>query len=145
MQVHARPSGDNVLVMRLRRETLPAKNTPERMTPTNTPRDKSPDATTVATVASITTDDGQGLVRNRARDRQENVLIETMIITAVNAATGTRASRPCSTTSKTSRNAPATSVDKRPRAPDVTLMTDWPIMAHPPMPPDMAEAILAMP
>ena len=48
-------------------------------------------------------------------------------------------------TSRTRRKAPATSVDKRPRPPEATLMTDWPIMAQPPMPPNVAEAMLATP
>ena len=40
---------------------------------------------------------------------------------------------------------PPTKVESRPRPPDETLMTDWPIMAQPPMPPNTAEAMLAMP
>ena len=102
-------------------------------------------ATTTATVASMTTEDGSGFVRSCASERQEKVLIETMIITAVSAATGTTASRSCSATSSTSRKAPATSVESRPRAPDETLMTDCPIIAQPPMPPNTADAMLATP
>ena len=41
--------------------------------------------------------------------------------------------------------APAVKVDNRPLPPDVTLMTDWPIMAQPPMPPTSAAAMLAPP
>ena len=43
------------------------------------------------------------------------------------------------------RKIPAASVDKRPRPPDLTLITDWPIMAQPAMPPRKPAAILAMP
>ena len=36
-------------------------------------------------------------------------------------------------------------VDRRPRPPDVTLITDWPIIAQPPMPPKKAATTLAAP
>ena len=44
-----------------------------------------------------------------------------------------------------SRNRPATRVDKRPRPPDFTLITLWPIMAQPAMPPTKPVAMLATP
>ena len=40
---------------------------------------------------------------------------------------------------------PAQKVDKRPRPPDFTLITDWPIMAQPAMPPMKPVAMLATP
>jgi hypothetical protein len=39
----------------------------------------------------------------------------------------------------------AVKVESRVRPPDVTLMTDWPIIAQPPMPPTKAAAMLALP
>ena len=143
--MRVRPSADSSETTRLIRETLPAKNTPDSSTPTSTPMARSRVATTTATVASITTEEGSGLLRRARSERQEKVLSETMIITAVSAATGTRLRRSCSSTSSTSRKAPATRVESRPRAPDETLMTDWPIMAQPPMPPNTAELMLASP
>jgi hypothetical protein len=77
--------------MRLRCDTLPAKKTPDRSTSPNTRFDKSAVATTVPTVASITTDDYQGLVRSLPSEPQEKVLIDTMTMTAVSAVTGTTA------------------------------------------------------
>jgi hypothetical protein len=77
--------------MRLRCDTLPAKKTPDRSTSTNTRLDKSAVATTMPTVASITTDDYQGLVRSLPSEPQEKVLIDTMTMTAVSAVTGTTA------------------------------------------------------
>lgn len=76
----------------LRRDTLAAKNTPDRSTPTRMPLERSAVATTTRTVSSITTDDGHGFVRNFAKDRYNKVLIDTMIMTAMSAATRTTAS-----------------------------------------------------
>gem|GEM_PF-5201183 len=50
-----------------------------------------------------------------------------------------------STASRNSRKAPATKVDSRPRPPEVTLITDWPIIAQPAMPPRKPVAVLARP
>src|SRR3546814_20338810 len=54
-------------------------------------------------------------------------------------------SRSPGTASRNNRKAPAVKVDKRPRPPDVTLITDCPIIAQPPMPPKKAATILAPP
>ncbi len=39
----------------------------------------------------------------------------------------------------------ATIPDSRPRPPEFTLISDWPIMAHPPMPPKKPQVMLATP
>ena len=46
---------------------------------------------------------------------------------------------------KKSRKDPAKRVESRPRPPDWTLMTDWPIMAQPAMPPKKPATMLAIP
>ena len=76
---------------------------------------------------------------------QLNVPIDTMIITATSAGMGICPTTGPSTASRNSRKAPATKVDSRLRPPDVTLITDCPIIAHPPMPPTSAAATLAPP
>ena len=78
-------------------------------------------------------------------ERQEKVPIETMIITATSAAIGMIATSDPSTSSRNSRNTPETMVESRVSPPDFTLMTDWPIIAQPPMPPRKPVKKLAMP
>ena len=73
------------------------------------------------------------------------VLIETMIMTATRAAMGICLTHSSRNTTSISNTTPAVSVDNRPRPPDFTLITDWPIMAHPAIPPIKPVAILAMP
>ncbi len=84
-----------------------------------------------------------GLRRRSTMERHEKVLIDTMIITATSAAIGMMRTRSSSTRMRNSRKAPATKVDSRPRPPERTLMTDWPIMAQPPMPPISADGDVA--
>ena len=92
-------------------------------------------------------DDARGfrMVRRLPIDHQLKVPIETMIITATSAAIGIRATIGPANTTMTSRTTPAISVDRRPRPPDFTLITDWPIIAQPAMPPSKPAAMLAMP
>jgi hypothetical protein len=71
--------------------------------------------------------------------------METMIITATSAGIGICFTHGPSTTSSTRRNTPAVSAESRPRPPDFTLMTDWPIIAQPAMPPKRPETMLATP
>ena len=68
-----------------------------------------------------------------------------MIITATNAAMGICRTQSLKNNKSSSRKMPALSVDKRPRPPDFTLITDWPIIAQPAMPPRKPLAILATP
>ena len=69
----------------------------------------------------------------------------TMIITATRAAIGIWLTQRPRNTTITSSRTPAVSADRRPRPPDFTLMTDWPIMAQPAMPPIKPVAMLATP
>ena len=78
-------------------------------------------------------------------EAQLKVPMDTMIITATSAAIGMRATQSPTNTTISSRNTPAVKVDSRPRPPDFTLMTVWPIMAQPAMPPRKPVAMLAMP
>ena len=71
--------------------------------------------------------------------------METMTITATSAAIGIMTSHFAATRIKTSRKEPAANADSRPRPPDFTLITDWPIIAHPAMPPKSPAAMFAIP
>ena len=93
----------------------------------------------------MTMDDVTGWCRRLAIEFQLNVPIDTMIMTATSAGIGTWPTNGPRTASRNSRKAPAVKVDSRPRPPEVTLMTDWPIIAQPPMPPKNAATMLAPP
>ena len=121
------------------------KKMADSTTPSITPLDRSWVSTTVAVVAIMTTDDCNGVERSLVTEPQSKVPTDTMIITATRAAIGIIATQSCSTRIRNSRNRPAHRVDRRPRAPLVTLMIDWPIMAQPAMPPNSPAATLAMP
>ena len=96
-------------------------------------------------MAIITTDELGGCSRSFLIESQLKVPIDTMIIADTSAAIGMwRTQGPRNTTS-TSRKIPATSVDRRVRPPDFTLITDWPIIAQPAMPPMKPVATLARP
>ena len=69
----------------------------------------------------------------------------SMIITATRAAIGICRTRSLPYTTSTSSSTPATRQDRRPRPPDVTLMTDWPIIAQPAMPPRKPVTVFATP
>jgi hypothetical protein len=64
---------------------------------------------------------------------------------ATRAATGTCETQGFSSTIRISSSAPANSVERRPRPPYFTLLTVWPIMPQPAMPPNRLAAALAMP
>ena len=83
--------------------------------------------------------------RSKRSDDQSNVEIETMNITATSAPIGMSTSQSERTRMKTSRKPPAASVERRPRPPDFTLITDCPIIAQPAIPPKKPDTILAMP
>ncbi len=125
--------------------TLLAKNSDASNTPTNTPKARLCVQTTTITVLIMTTLVESGYFFRLRMDCQSNVPIETIIITATSAAMGMRATQSLRKTTRTNKTDPATRVDRRPRPPDLTLITDWPIMAHPAMPPRSPEPILAMP
>ena len=125
--------------------TLWVKNTPDRITPANTPSARLCVATTTATVVSMTTELCHGCLPILGIEFQLKVPIDTMIMIATSAGIGTWPTRSPSSASRISSDRPAVKVDSRPRPPLVTLMTDWPIIAQPPMPPKKAATILAMP
>src|SRR3546814_11295999 len=91
------------------------------------------------TVTSMTTDDCQGCERRFFMEPQLKVPIDTMIITATSAGIGIRATSGPSTTIRKRRKIPDTKVERRVSTPDLTLMTDCPIMAQPPIPPKKPE------
>src|SRR5690606_19051255 len=97
------------------------------------------------TVATITTLEVLGWRARSRNDDQLNVPIDTMIMTATSAAMGICFTQAPRNTTITSSTMPAVKVERRPRPPDLTLMTDCPIMAHPAMPPMKPEAMLATP
>ena len=68
-----------------------------------------------------------------------------MIITATRAAIGICRTQSLSTRMRKSRNTPANRDESRPRPPDLTLMTDWPIIAQPAMPPKKPATMLPTP
>lgn len=102
-------------------------------------------ATVTTTVSSITAEDLRGCVRRSRSERQLKVPMLTMIITATRAAIGICRTRSLPYTTSTSSSTPATRQDRRPRAPDVTLMTDWPIIAQQAMPPRKPVTVFATP
>jgi len=71
--------------------------------------------------------------------------MDTMIMTATNAAIGILESHSPRNTTIKSRKTPAHNVESRVRPPDFTLMIDWPIMAQPAMPPRTPDARLSIP
>ncbi len=79
--------------------------------------------TTVSTVATSTTASVRGSLCSVVTDFQSNVLIDTIIITPASAAIGICTTMLPSTMIKNIKNIPATSADKRPRPPDLTLMS----------------------
>ena len=68
-----------------------------------------------------------------------------MNITPTNAAIGTASIQGERKRMKRSNVNAALTPESRPRPPDFTLISDWPIMAHPPMPPNRPHATLATP
>ena len=79
-----------------------------------------------------------GYSRILVTDSQLKVPIDTMIMTATSAAIGIWRIKSSRNTTRMIRQTPATSVDRRVRPPDFTLITDCPIIAQPAMPPTQA-------
>ena len=143
--MRTRPSSEIVDSIRKIWLIFQAKKIPLSSTPMSTPIARLWVATTAVTVASMTTLELTGWVRRFLIDAQLKVPIETMIMTATRAAIGMRPTASPSPTTSTSSKTPATRADNRPRPPDFTLITDWPIIAQPAMPPRNPVAILATP
>ncbi|MNX88938.1 hypothetical protein D3C86_1209300 [compost metagenome] len=112
------------LLTSMKRATLLAKNREASSTPTKTPSARLWVATTTATVATITMLVEIGWVFRLRTDSQENVPIETMIITATSAAMGIWRIHSSMNTTIRMSSVPATKVERRPRPPDLMLMMD---------------------
>ena len=125
--------------------TLLAKNSAASSTPTKTPIAKLWVPTVTATVASMTILVLIGCFFRSRMDSQLKVPIETIIITATSAAMGICDTQSDKNTTISSSTTPAISVDKRVRPPDLMLITDWPIIAQPAIPPIKPAPILATP
>ncbi len=69
----------------------------------------------------------------------------TINITPTKAAIGICSIRGAPKSTKHNNATAATAPDKRPRPPELTLMMDCPIMAHPPIPPKRPFKMLAPP
>ena len=102
--------------------------------------------TVTTTVATMTALDmlADGCTSARS-EPQSNVETDTITMMATSAATGTCDTQGFNSTMRISRNTPANSVDSRPRPPYRTLLTVWPIMPQPAMPPKRLAATLARP
>ena len=104
--------------------------------------------TVAATVTTMTMVSLSGMTRSvrGLTECQSMVPTETMTITATSAAMGIRPTMSPSETTRMSRKMPASSVDRRVRAPaSRTPIMVWPIMAQPPMPPNRPPTTLAAP
>src|SRR5690625_2190812 len=117
----------------------------DNSTPTNTPIARLWVTTTTATTTIITMFDDNGSLGMLRIESHEKVPIETMIITAASAAIGIWATQSDKKTTIASSTMPAVSVDNRVRPPDFTLMTVWPIMPQPAIPPMKPVQILEIP
>ena len=104
--------------------TFWTKKMPDSSTPTSTPIARLWVNTTTATVTNITIELCHGCTRRLGIEFQLNVPMETMIMIATSAGIGTWPTIPPSRTSMMSSARPAVKVERRPRPPDVTLMTD---------------------
>ena len=86
-----------------------------------------------------------GITAMSRSEVQSKVLMETMIITATSAPIGICRTQGCRVSSIPISVSPATSEERRVRPPEVTLITDCPIMAQPAMPPKKPVTMLATP
>ena len=101
--------------------------------------------TVTSTVTSMTTVSDFCAVRSPLSEPQSNVAYETKNMTPTRAPTGMSIKMSLIVIIMMNKASPATNVDRRPRAPDETLMTDWPIIAQPGIPPKKPAMMLAMP
>src|SRR5699024_1229082 len=112
------------------REILATKMKVLKMTPITTPIAKLLVYKITATVTIITTDSDFGACFKIVNELQLNVVIATIIIIPTRTGMGISTTISPKTIIKNNKNAPATKVDKRPRPPDFTLITDRPINAQ---------------
>ncbi|MNG00299.1 hypothetical protein D3C84_832300 [compost metagenome] len=101
---------------------------------------------TVMTVtATITSTSFSGTLLTTRSEAQANVCCDTTNITPTNAASGMRSISGDKNKMNSRISTPATTPESRPRPPELRLITVWPIIAHPPMPPNTPETMLAAP
>ncbi|CSB20942.1 Uncharacterised protein [Vibrio cholerae] len=86
-----------------------------------------------------------GTRRANLKVAHSKVPITTINMTPTNAASGIISIKEAVNRIKHSSNTAATIPDRRPRPPELTLIIDCPIMAQPPMAPNMEHVILAKP
>src|SRR5699024_6242170 len=126
-------------------EIFVAKNNALNMTPTMTPRARLLVNRTMMTVRIMTNASVLGAFIVYLNEPQSNVPMETMTMMPARIGIGICTTQSPRTIIRNIRNAPAVNVDRRVVAPDLTLITDCPIIAHPPMPPKKPVMKLAMP
>src|SRR5690606_1892382 len=114
-------------------------------TPVSTPIARSRVATVTITVPNTIRLAVLGWVRSSRKLFQWKVPMLTMIITATSAAIGIIDTHSDAYTTSNSSTTPAIRHDRRPRPPEDTLITDWPIIAQPAMPPKKPVTTLARP
>ena len=126
-------------------ETFPAKNTALSSTPAPTPIARLCCQMVTTTVVSMTKLVGFGWRARFLKEPQLKVPTATMIMIATSAGIGIWLTHGPRTTQRIMSTTPAMSVERRVRPPDFTLITDWPIIAQPAMPPKKPVMKFAMP
>src|SRR5690625_4297673 len=127
------------------REILATKNSALKMTPTTTPIAKLLVYKIIATVMIITNASDFGACFKNLKELQLKVVILTIIITPTKTGMGISTTTSPKTIIKNIKNTPAVKVDRRCRPPDLMLIMDWPIKAHPAIPPKNPVIKLAIP
>ncbi|MCY1243395.1 hypothetical protein D9M72_564090 [compost metagenome] len=101
--------------------------------------------TVITVTAMITSTSFNGTLFSTRSEAQAKVCCETTNITPTNAANGIRSINGDRNRMNSRIDTPATTPDSRPRPPELKLMTVWPIIAQPPMPPNRPDTTLAAP
>ena len=87
----------------------------------------------------------RGILLNMLSDAHSNVPITTINITPTSAAIGICSINGARNRTNSNRQTAAVIPDKRPRPPEFTLINDCPIIAQPPMPPNIPQTRFATP
>ncbi|MCY1433424.1 hypothetical protein D9M71_494520 [compost metagenome] len=101
--------------------------------------------TVITVTAMITSTSFNGTLFSTRNEAQAKVCCDTTNITPTSAASGMRSISGDRNRMNNRIDTPATTPDKRPRPPELRLITVWPIMAHPPMPPNAPDTRFAAP
>src|SRR5690625_2074029 len=127
------------------REIFATKRSALKITPMTTPIAKFCVYKIIPTVTSMTSVSDRGACFINVNEPQLNVVIATKIMTPTRTGIGISMTTSPKTMIKNMRNTPAVNVDRRPRPPDLTLITDCPINAQPAIPPKKPVMKLAIP